>query len=558
MKLRNIVVASIIITAYIPVFYSARSSAVQNPGPEDIVPASAAFHGRGARYSPGIDIFLFFIQKIAPASGREKTIQWMNSFASATGIDPGQKNSLELHGFDTERPYAVSYFPMNEKEGDFLFVIPVKNGKTFPYKFVDIIRKKAGTKKNIDIHPAITRYGSYSMFQIQKDIFFSSHEQYFLISSSGTLLRNALDCASKKAGSESLANDAGYRDFLNAAGENYQVSLFARNGMSVTDALSPFITPAPQNEDDEGDAPAASQGGKASVFGSTGISISKSGNIFRCAFFSKLNPDNPASGILQKSIQARASDKCVFFKDFLFYSYLSFNPKPIHQFCEDERNSGTALCATFHEFSELLMKYTNLIIEKDFVNSFDGISNIAVKKSALQGHPDHYVLYFVMKDWQSSEAFWNTMKEYLEDSEDIGYSFSEKKIGAAPSFSITNVQGSSTYYANSNDAFFISNNAEFLGRMIEEKKKDIQEICDTVSRKKIDPTVFTFTSITLEDDSFIKAILLLSTYNSNRLLYNIINNTRKMEMVGKINRNTIMFDLDIQTKNTATSKPHNN
>nr|HPJ39557.1 hypothetical protein [Spirochaetota bacterium] len=128
MKVRITVLAFIIITAYIPVLTSGKSSAGENSIPADIVPSSAALYGRGASYTRGIDIILYFIHNIAAAPGRRKTIEWMTSFASATNIDLRNKNSLELNGIDTARPFAVSYFQNPGKEGDFLFVIPVKQG----------------------------------------------------------------------------------------------------------------------------------------------------------------------------------------------------------------------------------------------------------------------------------------------------------------------------------------------------------------------------------------------------------------------------------------------
>lgn len=527
------------------------------PVPEDMVPASAAIHGRGASYTSGIDIFLFFIQKIAAPPGRKKTIRWIDTFASTTGIDIRKKNTLESNGLDTERPFSVSYFTGNSIEGDFLFVLPVKNGKIFPYKFVDIIRRNAGTKKKIDLNPAITRYGTHSMFQLQKDIFFSTYEQYFLLSSSGPLLKNALDCASRKGGSESLAEEKGFKNFTRDLGNTSQVFLYTCKGISLTDKLSPFIKHSSEKDEEDTDWTAGAPKESVPLLESNGMGIIKRGNTYTCTIISKLNTGNPAADILRNSIQAHNTDKCIFYNNFLFYSYLSIKPKFLHRFCEDDRNKDTALCSGFQEFSDLLLKYTNLIVEKDFVNSFDGTSNIVVKKSSLQGYPDHFVMYFSMKDRQSSETFWNTMKEYLEDSEDIGYTFTEKAIGTTPSFTVTNTQGTTTIYANSGNGFFISNNTELLGKMIEERKKTLTDICDTISGRKIDSGTFSYTSVDLERDSFIKAILLLSSYSSNRLLYNIINNTLKMEIAGKIDRNTIIFDIDLHVKNSATGTPHN-
>jgi len=555
MKVRITVLAFIIITAYIPVLTSGKSSAGENSIPADIVPSSAALYGRGASYTRGIDIFLYFIHNVAAAQGRRKTIEWMNSFASATNIDLRNKNSLEMNGIDTARPFAVSYFQNPGKEGDFLFVIPVKQGTSFPYKFVDIIRRKTGAKKNIDMNPAITRYGKHSMFQIQKDIFFSSHEQYFLVSSSGSLLRSALDCAAKKSGAKSLAGDKEYREFWKGPVQDSDVSLYARNGMAVTDALSHFTEPSTINIDDENVQSEPPPGNPVPFFESTGMGISKNGNRFQCEIIAKLNHDNPSSDILRESIRANSSQKCIYANNALLYSYLSLKPESLHRFCEDNRGKNTTLCSAFYEITELMIKYTNLIIEKDFVNSFEGISNIAVKKSGLQGHPDHYVMYFTMKDRQAGKAFWNTMKDYLQDSEDIGYTFNEKKIGVTPAFSVKNMQGAETIYANNDNSFFISNNAEFLSSMINEKKLSLPEICSAASGNKIDSTVFSFTRINLEDESFIKAIILLSTYNSNRLLYNILNKSLKMEMVGKINMSTIMFNLDIHIRDTSTRTP---
>ena len=148
-----------------------------------------------------------------------------DGFKSKTGVDLTDIASLEKAGIDVDRSLSFAMYPEGRKnEERMLIFLPVMDEKTFPLKFVEMLKKTA-RNETVDIYPVITQYGDYTMYQIRRDIFTTALDGVFVIGSTGEIVRSVIDAKVKNAGH--LAIDPGYIDSLAKNRKNYDLRAFA-------------------------------------------------------------------------------------------------------------------------------------------------------------------------------------------------------------------------------------------------------------------------------------------------------------------------------------------
>ncbi len=122
---------------------------------------------------------------------RASLVRARNNFLKNTGVDLLNVYSLKKLGVDVSRPMMFAKLPTNLRGKRMLVIVPVFDGERFPLKFIRLVKK--GSPKGADVFPVITPYRGHTLYQIGKDMFCCSVMGNFLIASSGTLIRRALD-----------------------------------------------------------------------------------------------------------------------------------------------------------------------------------------------------------------------------------------------------------------------------------------------------------------------------------------------------------------------------
>ncbi len=112
-----------------------------------------------------------------------------DNFLRKTGVDILDSYSLKKLGVDTGRPLLMAWFPKVKRIKNIIVIIPVYDGKRFPLKFIKLLQKSNPEKFAA---PVITPYKGHTLYQMGRDIFCSSTQGYFILASSGQILRKSL------------------------------------------------------------------------------------------------------------------------------------------------------------------------------------------------------------------------------------------------------------------------------------------------------------------------------------------------------------------------------
>jgi hypothetical protein len=91
-----------------------------------------------------------------------------------------------------------------------MILLPVSDADRFPGVFSEML-KKMDTNKQKDAYPVVTSYRNFRISQGDKDVFFTVIKDYFIIASTGGLIREVVDRSIQ--GGASLAADSFYLDY---------------------------------------------------------------------------------------------------------------------------------------------------------------------------------------------------------------------------------------------------------------------------------------------------------------------------------------------------------
>jgi len=125
---------------------------------EAVTPSSAMLFIKTSRIKNFVVSVKFVADNLLHREYAEKFARKINEIKTKTGVDPMDIESLKKAGIDVDRTASMAMYPEGKKnEERMLLFIPVLDEKTFPLKFVEILKKMAGTEK-LDLFPAITEY----------------------------------------------------------------------------------------------------------------------------------------------------------------------------------------------------------------------------------------------------------------------------------------------------------------------------------------------------------------------------------------------------------------
>ena len=144
-------------------------------GPASITSGEAGFYVETAQVSQVLERLNAYIGTYLDTQDQINIKKQRKDFESKTGIDYMNPASLDSAGVDIERNFAFAYFEQQNHKEKMLIFVPVKNEVTSPLKLVEIIRKmNEGNPKKKDLNPVMTSHEGYTIYQLQRDIFFSA------------------------------------------------------------------------------------------------------------------------------------------------------------------------------------------------------------------------------------------------------------------------------------------------------------------------------------------------------------------------------------------------
>ena len=176
-------------------------------GPAGLVPSSAIMYVQTSRISSAVPAAVFFIGNLLPAENAKKIEAWRADFKTRAGVDVLDATSLAKAEIDVSRPAAMAYLDAKKESERIMILVPVKNEKTFPQRFVEVLKKLNRDKPALDLHPAISRHNDHAVYRMMKDVFFTGTKGYLVVASSMDIITSVLDTTARPLSAEPLFAD---------------------------------------------------------------------------------------------------------------------------------------------------------------------------------------------------------------------------------------------------------------------------------------------------------------------------------------------------------------
>jgi hypothetical protein len=468
---------------------------------ESITPAPVTLFVKTARLKNFL-VSLKFVSDNLLSAGRAGALKSKtDTFKNRTGVDIVDIAALEKAGIDIDRSAGFAMYPAGKRGEDrMLIFLPVKDEKTFPLKFVEMMKKSAANEA-VDVYPVITQYGDYTLYQIRRDIFTTALDGVFVIGSTGEIVRSVIDAKVKNAGH--LALDAGYIDSLAKNRKNYDLRAFASRDF-LKDVMKERKKPA----EEKTDKPAS---GKELDKFTAGPSLF---NAVEYAFLGasakpaavdidmalKFNRTSGTVNTFLDVVKTGANGRVLSVKNATAQIFAAFDYAKIDELCR----GGVPGCDYYSSFKDKVKEDLGIDFQADIVPSFSGVMNMVTGEP--KGAGSGYALYLPMNDAAQSGKVLDKAAAYLNDKYKDTERFGTATVGGAKSYWYIDAKNGKTYISRDKKGLYMATDIELLAAAMAGKETgQVQLVGGPV--RKVGESVFFMTC--LRRDSFFGAVLML-------------------------------------------------
>ena len=403
-------------------------------------------------------------------------------------------------------------------EDRMLIFLPVMDEKTFPLKFVELLKKTAGSE-TIDIYPVITQYGDFTMYQIRRDVFTTALDGVFVIGSTGEIVRSVIDAKMKNEGH--LALDPGYIDSLAKNRKNYDLRAFASRDF-LKEIMKEREKPADDGKEPKGDKPvsrhdAPADGPRYVAADSELDRLSAGPSLFNAMDYAFLGASvkpaaididmavkfNRTSGTVNTFldvIRTGSNGRALSVKNATALIFASLDFAKIEELCK----SNAPGCSRYAAFKERVKNDLGLDFQTDIVPSFSGVINLVTGEP--KGAGSGYALYLPMNDAGQSAKILEKAAAYLKEQYKGTERFGTVTIGGAGAYWYYGAKSGKTYISRDKRGLYMANDAELMAAAMAGKETSQVQLPGGAPRT-IGENVFFLT--TLKKESFFGALLLL-------------------------------------------------
>ncbi len=435
-----------------------------------------------------------------------------------TGFDMLDIASLDKAGIDVNRSVSFAMYQGGRHGEDrMLIFLPVLDEKAFPLKFVELLKKTAGSD-TVDVYPVITQYGDYTMYQIRRDVFTTALDGVFVIGSTGEIIRSVIDAKMKNEGY--LALDPGYIDSLAKNRKNYDLRAFASRDF-LKEIMKERAKPADDGKEPKGDKPvsgnAPADGFRYAAAESELGRLSSGSSLFNAMDYAFLGVSvqptaidldmavkfNRTSGTVNTFldvIRTGSNGRALLVKNATALIFASLDFAKIEELCK----SGAPGCGRYASFKERVKADLGLDFQADIVPSFSGVMNLVTGEP--KGAGSGYALYLPMNDADRSAKILEKAAAYLKEQYKGTERFGAVTIGGAKAYWYYGARSGKTYISRDTRGLYMANDAELMAAAMAGKETTQVQLPGGAPRT-IGENVFFMT--TLKKESFFGAILLL-------------------------------------------------
>ncbi len=487
---------------------------------ESFLPSSVQMFAKTSRIKGLIDSVNSFMNTYLTPELRGKILQSRDEFKNKTGLDLLNADSLRNSGIDVNRTLA---FAMYKKKGDtgerMAITIPVVNEKTFPLKFVEIIKKSAKEGEGAESAPVISKIGEYTVYQIKKDMFTTVIDGTFVLASTEDLLKDII--STRASDRNALVHDPFYQEYQKSFNSFQDIRVFLGKDM-----LKEIFS---------GKTPVASDG--QSVFNTVdfacfGASIQPSK--LGASLGARIGTDRDAQLVLSM-LKTGEGPRALNVRDVTAYSFLCADLSKLEDLCKKE---GT-FCKEYSKIKRELLEKNGIDLAGDIIPRFTGMMNGFIGKiESLQS--TEFASYFPTKNKGDAVYVWKKVKAHMKSKLTEQGMFGEEKIAGVDAFWFMNNSYKKQYVLASKKGIFMGTTPALIASAM--KAGEIGRNTDSPVLKKITDDTFLYVYMSRESLSSIFAMLGAFGLKEAQSLMDRVGN---IYMVGKKRDRFILLDLEM-------------
>jgi hypothetical protein len=532
---------------------------------ESITPSSAMLFIKTSRIKNLVVSVKYVADNLLHREYMEKFVKKIAEIKTKTGVDPMDIESLKKAGIDVDRTASMAMYPEGKKsEERILLFIPVLDMKTFPLKFVEILKKMAGTEK-VDLYPAITEYKNFTIYQINKDIFTTVVDDVFIIGSTGELVRSVIDVKESSAGY--LAIDPMYVDYQSKLKKNYDLRAYATKEFLKDVVKNSARTNDNKKKEEKKDAGSsafnntmlmeaayiADAAGAAPSMRSEIDKLSSGSSPFNAVDYAFLGASvnpldididfavkfNNSSGTVNTFldvIKTGMSGRALHVKNASTYAYVSFDYHKIEELCR----ASAAGCSYYTQFKDEVKSDLGIDFDKDIIPSYSGVLNIIAGQP--KGAGGGYLFYLPMDDPEQGKKAWGKSSGYLKEKFKGTERYGAAKIVGMESFWFIDSKNNKNYMVSDRRGIYLGNDPELMGMALSSREISKPESADGVINK-LGGNVFFLTY--MKKESFFGALLMLYAYR-NKEISGVVEKMTDLYLIGEKSDAMLSFGLKIK------------
>ncbi|MBN2042074.1 MAG: hypothetical protein JW864_18705 [Spirochaetes bacterium] len=478
---------------------------------------------------------------------KKKTLEFKNS----TGIDLLNNESLKKAGFDINRAAYMSVYYKHNRKSENTFYLPVLSPKIAALNFVKLIKRLNKDNPEADLNPAVNTYKNFKVYQIQPDIFYTFIDGYFILTASGDSIKAVIDLHSEDS-KLSLSEDPYYIDFKNkketdnseiltiflkpgSSGPENQANITKKdqpeNIQKNSDGKSGDITDYPENP-----------GKKENSLPVNYITVCLKGTTDNITVLitTSTNKENEDAKQFADMIITGLAGKHIKDEQITGYHFLSFDFFKLNNYCKDH-HQNTGICRLYNAILKSI-NLDNFLREKDTMPCPQSFVNIILRKSDTPGEMDHFLVFIPMNECE----IFDDLLENITDNLEIKYPgdlSGKERIDDVNSFWFITDDNNKINILEYNKDLYIGNNIDFIKKSLKSDNFDLSGTKDSFY-KEMDEKTFLFSNSKFDEESFLKALLIMMAFKENPELSPIISRIYNISLTGK--KNDFDYNLILQ------------
>ncbi len=404
-------------------------------------------------------------------------------FRSKTSIDYLKNESLKKIGIDTARPISFVSFDKDNNQDVMAFLVPIINEKDFPLKFIEII-KKIRPDEELDVYPVITDYNGSALYQIQKDIFTATVSGYFVIASTGDLVKKILDRQNDRKGSLILNKD--YSDYLSKRNKVFDINIFLSREFikRAVDSISEkdrFVFLNTIEEEREFlylhkvkmDTSVNASNDKAKNDFDTEIydaieylsgGIGFSGNKLQISGSVKLNSNSWYSKAVSGLFKTGLAGRMLYMPEVDLSLFLSYNLQSLKDLC----SKNEPWCKAYDDIKQGFKSETGVDFEEEFLPAYSGAATVVYTQPEDTTEEGSLALFLSMNSELSTKNIWSKLKKHLSIKYSDAGKFEEAKYkSGSDGFWFEDKSGSAIHIVYNAKGIYIGTSREFVIKAME-------------------------------------------------------------------------------------------